>query len=201
MRTHSVEFKLRRKGFLNVAGIDEAGRGPWAGPLVSAIVSIEPKKRIPGIADSKKLNNKQRTQIFSNILKKADIGVGIVTNDEIDKIGLGESIKLAYKRSLDNIRCDPEYILIDGIGKYDFKTPYSTIKKGDSKIRCIAAASIVAKVVRDTIMESYAKVYPDYNFDRNKGYGTKHHLEKLLKYGVCPLHRQSFKPIKELFYD
>lgn len=200
MRTHPIEYKLRKDGFFNIAGIDEAGRGPWAGPLVSAIVCIDPKKRIVGIEDSKKLNCKKRIEIFGNILKKASVGIGMVDNIEIDTIGLGQAIKLSYEKAFHNIECKLEYLLIDGIGQYKFTVPHKTVKKGDSKIKCIAAASIVAKVVRDTIMESYAKIYPDYDFQKHKGYGTKHHFEKLLKYGACPLHRQSFKPVKELIY-
>lgn len=200
MRTHPIEFELRKEGFLNIAGIDEAGRGPWAGPLVSAIVCIKPNIRIPKIMDSKKLTEDKRIQIFTDILKKAKTGIGIVTNKEIDSIGLGESIKLAYLRAFNNMNCLVDYLLIDGIGKYDFKVPYRTVKSGDRKIRCVAAASVIAKVVRDLIMDSYAAKYPEYGFERHKGYGTKLHQEKLLKYGICPLHRQSFQPVKALKY-
>jgi ribonuclease HII len=200
MRTHPLEFDLRKEGFLNIAGIDEAGRGPWAGPLVSAAVCIKPNAKIPSIIDSKKIPAEKRMQIFSVILKKADVGIGIVTNIEIDRIYLGESLKLAYKRAVENIKCKPDYLLIDGIGKYNFNVPYMTVKRGDGKIRCIAAASIVAKVVRDIIMDTNAKTYPDYCFEKHKGYGTKLHQKKLLEYGVCPLHRQSFEPVKELIY-
>jgi len=195
-----LETSLAKEGFFHVAGLDEAGRGPWAGPLIAAAVVLPSNIRIPGINDSKQLTSKKRLELFGKILKKGIVGLGIVTNREIDKKGLGYANKLVFYRAVENISVKPDYLLIDGIGKYNFDIPYQTIKFGDSLIRSIAAASIVAKVVRDTLMDSYSLRYPEYDFCLHKGYGTKLHLARLKKYGPCLLHRQSFAPIKELVY-
>lgn len=198
MRSHPLELKLKKEGIFKVAGIDEAGRGPWAGPLVSAAVIMPANTRIPGINDSKKITQANRLKVFCKILKKADVGIGVVSNKYIDKHGLTKALNMAYKKAIKDLSRQPNYVLIDGIGKYDLDISYETIKKGDTKIRVIAAASIVAKVVRDTIMESYSKKYPKYGFNFHKGYGTRQHTQNLLKYGVCDLHRKSYAPIKEL---
>ncbi len=200
MRSHPLEVRLRKEGFLLLAGIDEAGRGPWAGPLVAAAVILKPKARIPGLNDSKKLNSIQRERLFGEILKKATVGVGIVENTLIDLKGLSFCLNLAYQKAVKGLTVAPKYALVDGIGKYCLPTPYKTVKKGDTKVRCIAAASIVAKVVRDTIMDACALKYPEYGFDKHKGYGTRKHSQNLLQYGTCCLHRQSFAPIKNLIH-
>lgn len=196
MRTHPLEVNLRKEGFCSIAGLDEAGRGPWAGPLVAAAVILKPSTRIPDINDSKKLTEKKRLCVFNSLLKKASIGIGIVTNKTIDTKGLAFCIKLAYKKAIKNLPVKPDFLLIDGIGTYNFNIPYKTVKFGDSKVKCVAAASIIAKVVRDTVMEAYNKKYPKYAFSLHKGYGTQLHQKKLLKHGVCGIHRQSFTPIK-----
>lgn len=201
MKTHPLEVKLKKEGFFHIAGIDEAGRGPWAGPLVSAAVILPEKMRIPGLNDSKQLTEKQRTHLFAVLIKKAIFGVGIVTRIEIDNFGLGKALKLSYKRAIDGLKVKPQYVLIDGIGKYDMPCKYGTVKKGDTKIRVIAAASVIAKVVRDIIMDAYSLKYPNYGFEKHKGYGTRQHKQNLIKYGVSDLHRLSFAPIKELLND
>lgn len=198
MRTHPLEARLKKDGFSFIAGIDEAGRGPWAGPLVSAAVILPPGVRIPGLNDSKKLSPSQREILFGIILKKANIGVGVVDSKTIDKQGLTKALNMSYKRAILGLSRQPEYVLVDGIGKYEIDCPYKTVIRGDSKVRSIAAASIVAKVTRDFIMEMYDKKYPDYGFAKHKGYGTRHHQQNLLEYGCCQIHRQSFKPINDL---
>jgi ribonuclease HII len=200
MRSHPLEVRLKKEGIFCFAGIDESGRGPWAGPLVAAAVILPSGTRIPGLDDSKKLTSLKREALFAEILKKASVGVGIVSNKSIDKKGLGQCLKLAYKKAISNLSRQPKYVLIDGIGKYNLGISYTTIKKGDTKVRCIAAASIVAKVVRDTIMHSYALKYPKYGFSEHKGYGTRQHHQNLLQYGTCSLHRKSFAPIKDVLY-
>ncbi|MBA4337203.1 ribonuclease HII [bacterium] len=198
MRIHPLEVKLKKDGFSFVAGIDEAGRGPWAGPLVSAAVILPFGVRIPGLNDSKKLSAAQREALFGIILKKGVVGIGIVSSFDIDKHGLTKALNVSYQRAISGLSRQPEYVLIDGIGKYGLGCPYSTIIKGDSKVKSIAAASVVAKVVRDFIMEIYGKKYPEYGFGKHKGYGTRHHVENLVKYGCCDIHRRSFKPVNEV---
>ncbi len=198
MRSHPLELKFAKEGIFDIAGLDEAGRGPWAGPLVASAVIFPNKFRIAGINDSKQLTGLRRIVLFAQIIKKCDVGVGIVSSKYIDKHGLTKALNMAYQKAIKRLSRQPKYVLVDGIGKYDFDIDYETIKKGDTKVRVIAAASIVAKVVRDTIMDSYSLKYPKYGFDKHKGYGTRQHHQNLLKYGVCELHRQSFAPIKAI---
>jgi len=198
MRIHPLEVTLKKDGFSFIAGVDEAGRGPWAGPLVSAAVILPKNVRLPGLNDSKKLTPVQREVLFALILKKADVGVGIVSSKTIDKYGLTKALNMSYQRAIQGLSRQPKYVLVDGIGKYSLSYPYKTVIKGDSKVRSIAAASIVAKVTRDFIMEMFDKKYPEYGFAKHKGYGTRHHRQNLLKYGCCLIHRRSFKPINEL---
>lgn len=183
---------------MNVAGIDEAGRGPWAGPLVAAAVILPNNIKLPGLNDSKKLSESQRLTLFPQIIKKGIVGVGIIPRSDIDKFGLSKALRSAFRNAINELEIKPKHLLIDGIGKYNFKIPYTTIKKGDTKVRSIAAASIIAKVIRDTLMDSYHLKYPKYGFDKHKGYGTRQHHQNLLKYGVCKLHRTSFAPIKKI---
>lgn len=198
MRIHPLEARLKKDGFSLIAGIDEAGRGPWAGPLVSAAVILPSNIRIPGLNDSKLLTKTKRELLFNIILKKADVGVGIISSNDIDKRGLTKALNMSYQKAIDGLSRQPNYVLIDGIGKYKLSCEYNTVIKGDSKVRCIAAASVVAKVVRDFIMEMYDKKYPKYGFAKHKGYGTRHHKENLIKYGCCDIHRSSFKPINDI---
>jgi ribonuclease HII len=198
MKAHPIEKAVKKEGFFRIAGMDEAGRGPWAGPLIAAAVILPAGCKIKGINDSKKLTSYKREELFASILKRGLVGIGIVTNAEIDQKGLGFANKLAFYRAFESLADKPDYLLIDGIGKYKFEVPYKTVKFGDSLVKSIAAASIVAKVVRDVLMDSYELMYPQYGFQHHKGYGTKLHLVRLSKYGPCLLHRQSFAPIKNL---
>lgn len=201
MRSHPLELRLKKEGIFDVAGIDEAGRGPWAGPLVAAAVILPSNARLPGLNDSKKLSENKRIKLFDLIVKKGIVGTGIIDQNYIDKHGLTKALNVAYKRAIQGLSRHPKYVLIDGIGKYSLNVPYETVKKGDTKVRIIAAASIIAKVVRDTIMDSYALKYPKYGFDSHKGYGTRQHHQNLLKYGVCKLHRLSYAPVKKVLND
>ena len=144
------------------------------------------------------LSSKQRESLFNIILKKADVGVGIVSSKNVDKLGLTKALNMSYQRAVAGLSRQPNYVLIDGIGKYNLPCAYSTVIKGDLKVRSIAAASVVAKVVRDFIMEIYDKKYPKYGFGKHKGYGTRQHRGNLLKYGCCGIHRKSFKPVKDI---
>ena len=184
-------------GFKNVVGIDEAGRGPLAGPVVAASVVLKPYQIIEGIKDSKKLTPKKRDKLYSEIYKKAvSIGVGIVDEDVIDDINILKATFLAMKKSLGNLDIKPGKVLIDG--PYSDITIYPTdyIVNGDNISQTIAAASIIAKVTRDNIMKEYDKIFPEYKFINHKGYGTKYHIEKLNIIKCSPIHRRSFKIVK-----
>lgn len=200
MKAHPIEKALKKEGFFRIAGMDEAGRGPWAGPIVAAAVVLPSGCKIKGLNDSKKLSPLQREDLFGKILRCGEVGIGIAGNAEIDNKGLGYANKLVFYRALENLEIKPEFLLIDGIGRYDFDIPYRTVKFGDSLVRSIAAASVIAKVVRDVLMENYDILYPQYGFRQHKGYGTKLHIARLAKYGPCLLHRQSFGPVKNLTY-
>ena len=200
-----TEKKIFDLGYKLIGGLDEAGRGPLAGPVVAACVVIGPEFMItPGdlelVADSKKLSAKKREHIFSVIKEKAKaIEIGISTNEEIDKINILQASFLAMRRALYKIQTRPDYLLLDG----RFKLPktdiaQTAIVKGDANIWTIAAASIIAKVSRDYIMNELDKKYPLYEFKKHKGYGTKLHLEKIKLYGPSPAHRLSFAPLKNL---
>ncbi len=200
-----TEKKIFDLGYKLIGGLDEAGRGPLAGPVVAACVVIGPEFMItPGdlelVADSKKLSAKKREHIFSVIKEKAKaIEIGISTNEEIDKINILQASFLAMRRALYKIQTRPDYLLLDG----RFKLPktdiaQTAIVKGDANIWTIAAASIIAKVSRDYIMNELDKKYPLYEFKKHKGYGTKLHLEKIGLYGPSPAHRLSFAPLKNL---
>ncbi len=176
-----------------IAGIDEAGRGPLAGPVVAASVIFDVDLIIPGINDSKKLTSKKRLELYPLILEKAiSVGVGVVNEDIIDNVNILKATFLAMKKSIGKLNVKPDQIIVDG--------PYSDIKQfpveciidGDKKSHSIAAASIIAKVYRDKLMEQYDIIFPEYNFKNNKGYGTKVHIESLHKYKAIPIHRKSF---------
>lgn len=198
-----TENKFFALGYKLLGGIDEAGRGPLAGPVVAACVVIGPDFKIePGdlelVADSKKLSAKKRETIFKAIREKAlAVEIGVVNHDDIDKINILQASFLAMRRAIKKLKIDPDYILLDGgfkIPKLD--KPQTAIIKGDAQVWVIAAASIIAKVSRDWMMTELDKEYPEYLFAKHKGYGTKEHLDMIAKYGPCPIHRQSFAPIK-----
>lgn len=197
--TFSHEDDLRRNGFARIAGVDEAGRGPLAGPVVAAAV-ILPRDHVPaGIQDSKKLTAKTRTVILQDLENVADIGVGIATVEEIDEINILRASHLAMCRAIDALNTRPDHALIDGnLIPRDLSLPSTAIVKGDSLSLSIAAASIVAKTRRDAIMWDLAQQYPGYGWDKNQGYPTKCHKEALQNLGITPHHRRSFKPVHNM---
>ena len=186
-----IEKSLYQKGFKKIVGIDEAGRGPLAGPVVSAAVIFSPDVDIFITKDSKKLSSKKREILLEKIKKKAiAVGIGVVDSSEIDRINIYNATKLAMKRALFTLKSDFDYIITDYI-KFD-PYPHISVKKADEKSISVAAASIVAKVYRDKIMEYFSKIYP-HSFDKHKGYPTKLHKEEIKKFGITPIHRKSFK--------
>ena len=183
-----------KKQFGKIAGIDEAGRGPLAGPVVASAVII--KEHIDGIKDSKMLSSRKREELFYEILDKAIVGIGIATPEEIDIYNIFNATKIAMNRALEKLVEKPDYIIVDG--KWiRLSYPGTCIAAGDRKSESIGAASIIAKVIRDRIMIAYSKVFPMYGFDKNKGYPTRDHIEKLKKYGVTWFHRLTFSPVKK----
>lgn len=192
------ENKVRAQGFKAIAGIDEVGRGPLAGPVVAAAVILPENFILLGIDDSKKLTEAKREEFFSYIKANAiSIGIGFVDAKEIDEINIYEATKKAMLSAVDHLEEKPDFLLIDAVPLH---TPYPSepIIKGDANSISIAAASIVAKVTRDRLMKEMDIKYPFYQFAKNMGYGTKDHLNALEEYGPCPYHRKSFEPIKSL---
>jgi ribonuclease HII len=191
------EKNLWKQGFKFVAGLDEAGRGPLAGPVVAAAVIILDYKKLKtkGINDAKKLSGKQREKIYKVLIKHPEIkwGVGIVSEKIIDRINILQATKLAMQKSIKNLK--PDFLLIDGNFKINSIVRQKPIIKGDQKVISISAASIIAKVTRDRLMQKFHKKYPQYGFDRHKGYGTKAHFAAIKKFGPCKIHRKSFYPI------
>ncbi len=189
---NEIEKSLFNQGHKRIVGIDEAGRGPLAGPVVAAAV-IFPENQEPFIfKDSKKLTEKQRLQLFEEIKEKAvSVGIGIVDNKVIDKINIYNATKLAMERALKNLKEPYDYIITDYV-KFE-PYPYISLKKADEKSHTVAAASIIAKVYRDEIMKIYSKVYPQFSFHKHKGYPTKQHIEEIKKYGITDIHRRSFR--------
>lgn len=194
------EKKLWKQGYQYIAGLDEAGRGSWAGPLVAGAVILNPKIKIKGIADSKKLRSPLRQKAFEEITNHAIAwAIGIVEAAEIDKIGLGPANILAMQRALENLKISPHYFLADGLIKINFKKIMGeSIVDGDHKIKSVAAASIIAKVFRDDLMNKLDEKFPAYGFKQHKGYGTNHHFQMLVEHGACNIHRRSFKPVQDL---
>ncbi len=187
------------KGYRILAGVDEAGRGPLAGPVVAASVAFEDRIVVEGVDDSKRLSSSKRERLYDEILKRARaVGIGMVEVSEIDRINILQASLKAMKIAVENLGCMPDLVLIDGIFKVPIHMPQQTIKKGDSRSQSIAAASIVAKVTRDRIMDEYHSQYPQYAFDRHKGYGTVHHIEALRKYGCSPIHRKRFRTVQQI---
>jgi ribonuclease HII len=190
------EEEIRAQGFKIIAGLDEAGRGPLAGPVVAAAVVLPPVERLKGINDSKKLTAGKREEIFSLLLQKAPaVSIGIVEAEEIDRLNILRASLKAMELAVNKLSLFPDFLLIDGIHLLGLPLAQQAIPKGDQRCQSIAAASIVAKVTRDRLMMSYHNQYPEYNFARHKGYGTKEHIQAIRQHGCCPLHRQSFKPI------
>lgn len=188
-----IEEELFAQGIVTVCGVDEAGRGPLAGPVCAAAVILPPHLEIPGLDDSKKLTDKRRRELFPIIKEQAiAYGIGLADHKEIDEINILQATFLAMDRALQQLIIKPDFALIDGNREKDFGLPVQTVVKGDSRSANIAAASILAKVTRDDIMEAMALEYPQYGFEIHKGYGTKAHYEALRTYGASPIHRMSF---------
>ena len=180
-------------GLHPICGVDEAGRGPLAGPVCAAAVILPEHLQIPGLTDSKKLTDKKRRELFPLIQEQAiAYGIGLASESEIDEINILQATFLAMGRALEQLSVRPALALIDGNRETDFGLPVKTVVKGDSLSANIAAASILAKVTRDNLMLELAQQYPEYGFDIHKGYGTKAHYEALRTYGPCPIHRRSF---------
>lgn len=180
---------------LAIAGLDEAGRGPWAGPLTAAVVFFSKKVRIPGLKDSKQLSEVERERLFELIVRKASCGIGWVTSQEIDHFGLTEATAKAFRRALRQLPHRPEALQVDGKARYRLPHPAEYIVKGDQKVRSISAASILAKVARDRWMREQAQQWPQYGFEQHKGYGTALHQQRLHQHGVSALHRRSYAPV------
>jgi ribonuclease HII len=196
----TFEREILPQGCGLIAGLDEAGRGPLAGPVVAAAVVLPLGAPIDGVFDSKALSPAKREKVFFKIVNRAiDIGIGLVGQDLIDQINILQSTIQAMRQALNKLIVKPEFILIDALSIPETcKIPQKAVIKGDQKCYSIAAASIVAKVVRDRLMKKFHLKYPEYNFESNKGYGTQEHLKALASVGPCPLHRRSFKRVKEL---
>ena len=188
-----IEEGLYAKGIVTVCGIDEAGRGPLAGPVCAAAVILPPHLEIAGLDDSKKLTDKRRRELFPIIKEQAvAYGIGLASHEEIDQINILQATFLAMERAIAQLEVRPDIALIDGNREKDFGLPVQTVVKGDSRSANIAAASVLAKVTRDMIMEEMAVEYPEYGFEIHKGYGTKAHYEALRTYGHSPIHRVTF---------
>lgn len=187
------EAELHNKGYKYIAGVDEVGRGPLAGPVVAAAVILPEDFDVPGVDDSKKLSEKRREELFDIIIEKAvAFGIGVADHQVIDDINILQATRVAMKQAIDALEQKPDYILFDAMKIDDIEIPQESIIKGDAKVLAIAAASIVAKVTRDRMMVEYAAEYPGYAFEKNKGYGTKAHYKGLEEHGMCPIHRRTF---------
>lgn len=194
----SYEKELYENGISFIAGVDEVGRGPLAGPVVAAAVILPKNCKIKGLNDSKKIPKKKHEEIFQAVKDNAlAIGIGIMDNQVIDQVNIYEATKLAMKEAISQLEPQPEHLLIDAM-KLDLPISQTSIIKGDANSLSIAAASIVAKVTRDKIMSNYDEEFPGYDFAQNAGYGTAKHLEGIEKHGITPIHRTSFEPIKTI---
>ena len=195
-----IEDSLYQQGIGVICGVDEAGRGPLAGPVCAAAVILPAHLEIPGLDDSKKLTDKRRRELMPIIKEQAiSYGIGFASHEEIDQINILQATFLAMQRALDQLDVKPDFALIDGNREKDFGLPVKTVVKGDSLSANIAAASVLAKVTRDDLMEAMAVDYPQYGFEIHKGYGTKAHYAALTEHGPSPIHRMSF--LKKFYAD
>lgn len=198
MDPEAFEKQARNRGFPFIAGIDEAGRGPLAGPVVAAAVIFPEKIRLDHLDDSKKLSPKRRKQLFGKIYEHAiSVGIGIVDPIEIDRINILQASLLAMAMAVDNLRPGPDYLLVDGNFPIRSALPQKCIKQGDARCVSIAAASVIAKVTRDAIMTWYDEEFPEFGFGKHKGYGTKAHCRAIQAFGCCRIHRKTFGRVKE----
>ena len=197
----AYEKELYAQGIDLIAGVDEVGRGPLAGPVVAAVVILPKACKIPGLNDSKKIPKSKHKEIYEAVLQKAiAIGIGVKDNQVIDQVNIYEATKLAMMEAIGQLEPQPQHLLIDAM-KLDLPIPQTSIIKGDANSLSIAAASIVAKVTRDQMMEEFDREYPGYDFAQNAGYGTAKHLAGLDQLGVTPIHRRSFEPVKSMCED
>lgn len=181
-----------------IVGMDEAGRGSWAGPVVAAAVILPRGLRLGGLNDSKLVLPAKREELYLKITQNCPHGIGIATHEEVDQHGLLRATYFAFKRALEHLGQPADHILIDGRDHFSFAIPHTSIIRGDQKVRCISAASILAKVTRDHLMVEYAHKFPQYGFEQHKGYGTEAHQAALRQHGPCELHRKSYAPLKNL---
>lgn len=199
MDIYRYDESLRKKGFLRIAGIDEAGRGTLAGPVVSAAVILLEGIRIERLRDSKKVPEKEREVLFHEIQNSsACIGIGIVGHEEIDRLNILRATKLSMKLAVEDLSILPDILVIDAVSLPSIPIKQLSPVKGESLSASVAAASIIAKFTRDRIMQDYHLQYPNYNFNKNKGYSTREHLNMLQLYGPCPIHRKTFHGVMTL---
>ncbi|MEY4528104.1 MAG: Ribonuclease [Nitrospirota bacterium] len=197
--TEEFEQEARRCGYRRIAGVDEAGRGPLAGPVVAAAVILPVRCRLIGVDDSKQLSASERDRLYAAIMDRAVcVGVGSSTAEEIDRVNILEATKLAMRRAIGELSPPSDYVLIDAVSLTGVAMPVRPIIKGDALSLSIAAASIVAKVTRDRLMARFHEIYPQYNFLSHKGYGTEEHLARLAEYGPSPIHRRTFAPVSAM---
>ena len=190
------EWSFWRQGLFSIAGVDEVGRGPLAGPVVAAAVIFPPEVILPGVTDSKQLSPRQRLALFPRIKKNAlAIGLGILSPNEIDRVNILQASLQAMGKAVRNLNSKPDLVLVDGNHSLDLPFPQQCLIQGDRLSHAIGAASILAKVVRDLLMEACHHRFPVYNFRMNKGYGTREHLAALDKHGPCPIHRLTFRGV------
>ena len=196
------ETKLHKQGYQNVAGVDEVGRGPLAGPVYAAAVILGRGKIPTGLNDSKKLSAKNRNSVLESILEYADVSIASASEREIEQINILQASHLAMVRAVAGLKKKPDYVLVDGnLIPQDLRIPATAVIKGDARSLSIAAASIVAKVKRDLVMSDLAQHYPGYGWEKNAGYPTTEHLKALQDLGVTPHHRRTFKPVHNILYQ
>lgn len=195
------ETLAREQGFSTIAGVDEAGRGPLAGPVVAAACIIPPHTYIPGVNDSKKMSPQQRADVFKRLTEDPSIyyGIGVISHQIIDSINIYQATIQAMLQAVDNLAREPDLLLVDGMNLKHHTICSQKIIRGDALSQSIAAASVIAKVTRDTLMQESHEQWPHYGFEQHKGYGTPQHLAAIRSYGPCPIHRRSFSPVKEFF--
>jgi ribonuclease HII len=199
--TDEFELEARRRGYRRIAGLDEAGRGPLAGPVVAAAVILPTRCRLVGVDDSKQVSELERTRLYEVIIQRAcAVAVGVATEHEIDRLNIVEATRLAMSRALASLAPSADCLLIDAMTLPNLAIPSRSIIKGDTLSMSIAAASIVAKVTRDRMMAVYHRAYPVYNFLSHKGYGTEEHLQRLAEHGPCAIHRRTFAPVAQLIH-
>lgn len=190
---YDMERSLREKGYTLIAGVDEAGRGPLAGPVVAAAAILRLDTNIIDLKDSKLLSERKREAVYEQVIKTAvSYAFDVVDKDYIDEHNILNATLYAMKKAVEKLSVKPDFILVDAVKIPGVVIPQQAVIHGDNLCACIAAASIIAKVERDRIMKNYDKIYPQYGFSRNKGYGTKEHIDSIKKFGYCPIHRKSF---------